>query len=136
MSEEILQSSALSRQLLKSVLDAAYMKCSLDKDGDVLIEDKYRFFAFPSVERETIRFVAFFRSNSGSSLVQRHVYANKVANELVGIRVCVDDDGDFRFDYTMLTDGGVTKRQIVMTAKRFATLLQLALQEDKEKVLG
>jgi hypothetical protein len=136
MSEAIIPSDKLTRDMVKTAFEAAYMQCSVDKDGDIVVEEGRRFYVIISPDKETVRFVAFARGNSNRSSQQRLTFANKINRRIAALRAHEDGDGDILFDYTILTNGGVTIRQIVMCAKRFATLINVAVGEDSDDVLA
>lgn len=137
MSDAIITSDKLSPNMVKAAFDAAYMKTTTDKDGDITVnEGGRRFYVFVNPDKETIRFVSYATGNRHASSQQRLAYANKINTDLVALRAREDNDGDIIYDYTIITDGGITMRQVVMAAKRFAVLLRMATDKDDEHALA
>ena len=135
MSDQIVQSADLTTQKLTSLLEDAYINFSLDSDGDIIVEGGYRFFVLPGPEKNFLTFVSRFRWNTASSEMQRYQLANRVNDTVIGIRACVEDRA-LCLDLQMLSDGGITKKNIVMSIKRFENLIRVAISKDTDDILA
>lgn len=136
MADEVLEPGQVSREKLQSLYSRAYVQYKLDQDGDIVVDEVYKFFVMPSAEQETLTFICHFRAAPGKSLAERYEYVNSVNDNLIAIRAFVRENGGLGFDHTILTGGGVTDRQIVMATKEFGRLLQAALRRDTGNVIS
>jgi hypothetical protein len=137
MSDEIVNSDNLSKDLLKNLFENAYMNVSSDKDGDVIIKEGGRgAYAFVDKNKRFIHLVSFYSGNPKASLADKLMYVNKVMANLILSRSYVDKDGDIIFDYYIPVEGGTTKRGVVLATKRFFSVLDDAIQEDDKDVIA
>lgn len=137
MADDIILPENLSKEMLLSLFQAAYMDVSLDEDGDLVVKDTYRQFVFlDNDEKRYVQLVSMFRSNPDATLEAKLAYANRVNDEIVFVRASVTDKGGFCFDYYIPIQGGITKSAIVFALRRFASALKTALGRDTENVVA
>lgn len=136
MADEIVHPKDISGKMLHSLFTSAYMDASLDSDGDLMIKEGFSFWVFPQADGRRIRLMGLFRANSSSSLSDRLVFVNRVNDELVLIRAYLRENGNFGFDYYIHVEGGITKRNIVIATKLFASLIGTAVRKDENDVVA
>ena len=134
--EEVVHPQNISKDMLQSLFESAYMDTSRDSDGDLRVKDGYSFYVFPHKEGNRILLIAGFGAKPESSIADRLSFVNKVNDDLVVIRAYMRDNSNFAFDYSIPVEGGITKRAIVLATKFFAAVLQDALRKDEKGVVA
>lgn len=133
---EIVQAEALSRDVLKALLEAAYLNVSLDEDGDVMVRDSFHSWVMPADGGKWIRLFAQFKGNPDATMGAKLEYVNTVNRDLHLIRVYLRDNGGFTYDQYIPVEGGVSRRAIVFAVRGFDGLLRSALDLDVGNVVG
>jgi hypothetical protein len=137
MADEIVYPQNLTKDMLYTLFDNAYMSVSMDDDGDLKLKEGFNYWVFPEAEGRRIRLMSQFRANPSSSLTDRLTYANKINDDLVVIRAYVrQDSGNIGFDYYITIEGGITKRNIIAATKFFISLVESALRKDEHDVIA
>lgn len=77
-----------------------------------------------------------FGSAPNASLPDKFAFTNKVNDDLVVARAYVTDKGSVAFDYHIPVEGGITKRNIVLSIKRYLSVLEVAVALDTKGVLA
>lgn len=129
MSEELITPENLSKELLKSVLDAAFMEAYFDQDGDLTVKEHVTCYLYPSQSRDRIRFMAQFKFKPGADLLERLECVNHINEEYVVVRASVGANDRLRFTYDLPTAGGITRKALVLTLKRFCSIPHEAVRE-------
>jgi len=127
MAEQLITPENLSKELLKNILDAAFMDTSFDKDGDLVVRDRLNCYVFPS--RERVQLMALFRFTPDSTEDQRLAAANRINMEYAIIRAMVGKSGALLFTWDIPVAGGITAKAFVLAVKRFCTIPQQAIAE-------
>jgi hypothetical protein len=135
VSDELMQPQDVNSEALKQLFEDAYMEVSVDSDGDVRIKDKYSCFIRPDTDGKMIVAYAIFGANPGASQPGKLDFVNRVNDQVKVIRASVMSDGRYFLDYYIPVDGGVTKRAIVMAAKRFLSCIDAAMTQDTDNVV-
>ena len=118
MSDELIHPEEVSSASLKQLFDEAYMEASIDSDGDVRIKDKYSCFLRSDADGKMIAIYAIFGVAAGAQPDAKLEFVNRVNDQVKLIRASVMSDGRFFFDYYIPIDGGITKRAVVIAARR------------------
>jgi hypothetical protein len=78
MMDELITPENLSKELLKSVLDAALLDTSYDSEGDLKVKDRVNCFVFPNQERkDRVQLLALFGFKPETTELQRLQCANR-----------------------------------------------------------
>ena len=125
MKTDILNAEDISTEVLKELLDEAYMEVAIDEDGDLLVTDGVPVYVLTGPEGQFVRFVTLVKPREDASSQERVEFVNWVNHETVGLRAAVRPDDSLQFDYLISTDGGVTKGNIVLSLKLFYGLVFL-----------
>jgi hypothetical protein len=133
---EMILPETATKDLLKSLLEAAYLDVSLDDDGDVQVMDTFRFWVIPSTNGKWIRLFAQFKGNPAAALGAKLEYVNAVNRDLHLIRAYLRDNGGYTFDQYVVVEGGISRRALVFAVRGFRELLQSALKLDSGDVVG
>lgn len=136
MTDEVVHPKDISPDFLLELFNAAYMNVSFDDDGDVRVEENYGCWLFPQFNGRYIRLMSLFRPNPDALLPERLNFVNKVNDEMVLIRAYLKEDGGFGFDYYIVVEGGITKRNIVTTTRNFLAFLGAVARMDTEDMMG
>lgn len=136
MPDELLLPQDVNSALLKQLFDDAYMETSVDSDGDVRIKERYSCFLRADPDGRLIALYAIFGANAGAPLPAKLEFVNRVNDQVKLIRASVMSDGRFFLDYYIPVDGGVTKKAIVLAARRFLSCIEAAMGQDTGNVVA
>ena len=136
MSDEFIYPEGISADALKALFEEAYMEVSVDTDGDLIVKDNYRCYLRPDADGRLISIYAIFGAAPEAADPDKLAYINRVNDQVKLIRASVSANGKFFFDYYLSVEGGISKRSIVMSVRRFFSCLGSALREDSENVVA
>lgn len=123
MTDELITPENLSKEMLKSVLDAAFMETSYDKDGDLKVKDECNCFVFPNEEhKDRVQLFVMFGFKSGTSELQRLQAVNRINTEYIIVRAAISNNDVLRFTWDIPIAGGITKKAFVLAVKRFCSI--------------
>jgi len=123
MSDDLITPDNLSKELLKSVFDDAFMETSYDDEGDLKVKEGVNCFIFPNKERkDRVTLLTFFRFKKSADKMQRLECVNSINREYIIVRAVVGDNDVLRFTYDVPIAGGITKKAMVMVVKRFCSI--------------
>jgi hypothetical protein len=125
---------------LKAILDAAFMDCRIDSDGDCVVNDDVTLITTADPGKDAFKVYAFFPTSGTRE--QALEFCNRFNLRLVVVRAQVrdtpDSDGQWTviFDYDRLVfeDERLEARVIVKTVRRFEAIVRngiARLDEDK-----
>jgi hypothetical protein len=134
--DDFIYPEGISADALKKLFEEAYMEVSVDTDGDVIVKDNYKCYLRPDPDGRLISFYAIFGAADGAADPDKLAYINRVNDQVKLIRASVSANGKFFFDYYFSVEGGVSKRAIVMSVRRFFSCLGSALREDTANVVA
>ncbi len=134
--DEIVYPEQIHTEFLLALFQNAYLNVSRDDDGDIFIKENFTTWIFPQGNGEQIRFMAQFKANLDLPRIPKLEYANMINDRMKLLRAYVDADDDIGFDYHLLVEGGITKRNIVFALRTFINYVQVALQRDTEDVIN
>ena len=130
MAEEMITTENLSLDLLKGVFDAAYMDYTMESDKEIRVQEACKVFVLPNLERkDRIRLYAIFGFSDGSRPQERLHCVNKINEEYIMVTACATDNGLLVFRYDLMLEGGLPKKALVHTLKRFAAIPHAAVQD-------
>jgi hypothetical protein len=120
----------LSKELLYDLFESVFMDVSYDKDGDLLVHEDVRCFVFPDNDsKDKIRLVTMFGFNPSVGEVDRLRSVNFINEKYIIARAYSTQNDTLSFDYEILIKGGITKKNLVLSVKRFCTIPRLAVRE-------
>ncbi len=122
MTNDLITPDSLSKELLHSIFDAAYMEPSWDDDGDLRVKDDIHCFVIPSEKKDRIRLMSIFGFKENSSQSQRLECVNNINLEYTIVRASSGDNNILRFDFYINVQGGITRKNIVMAVKNFLSI--------------
>jgi predicted lipid carrier protein YhbT len=125
----------VSKEVLRALFEAAYMETRLDNDGDLVVSERYNVWVLPSPGGSYLRLMAPFRAAEQAEEDAKLRFVNTVNQQLIMICAYVGDGGALFFEHYISVEGGVTKKNIVLTVRKFGTLLAKLGEFDAENVL-
>jgi hypothetical protein len=135
MSNELITTDNLSRELLKSVFDAAFMATSTDSDGDIIVQEQCRCIVMPDKEKRRIWLLTQYGFKSTATEIEKMICANKINKDYIIVRAAVIDK-TLRFTYDIVLDGdGVAPKSLVLLVKRFCTIAPQAAGDYGKDIL-
>jgi hypothetical protein len=136
VSDEFIYPEGINADALKQLFEEAYMEVSVDTDGDLIVKDNYRCYLRPDPDGRLISIYAIFGAAPEALPPDKLAYINRVNDQVKMIRASVSANGKFFFDYYLSVEGGISKRAIVMSVRRFFSCLGSALREDTGNVVA
>jgi hypothetical protein len=136
VSDEFIYPEGINSDALKALFEENFMEVSVDTDGDLIVKDTYRCYLRPDPDGRLISIYAIFGADPGAKVPDKLAYINHVNDQVKLIRASVSANGKFVFDYYLSVEGGVSKRSIVLSVRRFFSCLGLALREDTTNVVA
>lgn len=134
MSAELITSENLSKELLKSVLDDAYMQASYDSDGDIVVTDGINCIVLPSKDKSRVLLTCQFGFDPEASELLKLQAVNRINSEYVLVRAFVLEENHLRFSYDIPINGGITKKAFVLAVKRFCGIPRDAVKEHADDI--
>lgn len=122
MTDELITPENLSKEMLKSVLDAAFMETSFDNDGDLKVKERCSCFVFPNEKKDKVQFYTRFGFKSGASELQRLQAVNRINAEYIIVKAVVRKNDVLGFEWDIPIAGGITKKAFVLAVKRFCSI--------------
>lgn len=136
MTDELITPDNLSKELLKSVLDAAYMDTSYDRDGDLVVKERLMCFVFPGKDRkDSVRLLVLFTFEPETSELKRLQAVNKINQEYLVVKAFVSTENHLHFTWDIPIEGGITKKAFVMAVKRFCSIPHDAVEDCAKDVV-
>jgi len=135
---ELIPASSVTAQKVASILSAAYVKTSIDDDGDVKIFGKNGLKVYITVNQKLhlLRFYGLFRLRGDATEKQKLRFVNRVNDEIIFCRFAIVESGGLRADYHLRFGDGITPGQIVATYRLFLrTTTGSILTKDDEKIV-
>jgi hypothetical protein len=126
---EVLDPTAIDATLVVQMFRDAYTDASVQGD-EVKIQDVYRAYINFDENHRYLRFRVLIKCQDGVKPEAQSKYANSVNGEYIVIRA-TPIDNLVAFDYYLVIEGGATKRNIVLSFKRFMACTQAAIGDDK-----
>ena len=137
MSDDLITPENVSKELLYSVLDAAMMDVSYDKDGDIRVKEGVICFVLPNEEnKDRIKFLTIFGLKPGVSELERLRAVNQMNDGYIMVRACTPKEDVLVFDYFLTLGGGVTKKAFVMALKRFCGIPHACIRDYGSNIVS
>lgn len=135
MAADLITQENLTKELLKSVFDDACMDASYDSDGDLRIRDGISCFVLPKQDR--IRLLTLFAFEPNVPLDRKMDLIHQINSNWVMVRATINDKATILyFDYDLCVRGGITKKALVLTVKRFLSIPIPAIQEHGSDIIA
>ena len=121
MSDELITAENVSKELLKSVFDAAFMEVSYDSDGDIMVKERCRCYVFPDKEQHRIWLLVRFDFKPTVGDYEKLACVNEINTNYLIVRAGVRGNV-LQFTHDLSLDGGITRKALVLLVKRFCSI--------------
>lgn len=135
MSDDLITPENVSKDLLKSIFDAALLDVSFDSDGDILVKEKCKCFVMPNAEQKRIRVMTFFGFKASASDAAKYACINDINSNYVMVRAALQNKTRLAFTYDLSLEGGVTKKAVVAMVKRFCSIPHAAVSDYGKEIV-
>jgi len=125
--DDLITPENVTKELLKSVFDDAFMETSYDDDGDLRVKEDCS--CFVMIRKDRIRLLSVWGFKSSVSEQQKLEFVNRVNSEYIIVRATAGTKNILFFDYDIPLAGGIPKRTLVLTTKRFLSIPRPAVRE-------
>jgi hypothetical protein len=132
---DLLTAENISRETLKSIFDAALMEYSVDKDGDIMVQDQCKCYVILDKEKRRIRLHTQYVFKPESTEKQRLECCNRITLEYLFVRAASGKNNKLQFTYDLNLEGGVTKKALALLVKRFSAIAPMAVREYGDKIV-
>lgn len=130
---EIFESSQVNSSNVLKLFRDAYLDCSLDEDGDIMVREAgVKIYVTFHKEGEGIVMRSSFGFLEASTRAQQLLFSNRINEEYIMVRGYAFD-ATFVLDYVLRTEGGVVKRAIIYALKLFARICSAVWDEGREQ---
>ncbi len=131
MADDLITPDNLSKELIKSILDAAFMDYSVDNEGDLRVKERVNCWLLPKNEqpRDRINLLCVFGFRREATQLQRLEVVNRINNGFAIIKASVGENDTLRFSYDFMIGGGITRKAFVLGIKRFCSIPHDAVAE-------
>lgn len=130
MNEELVTPDNASKALLQSIFDEALMDVSIDDDGDILIQEEIKCYVFLSENKDRVRLLTLFGIAETATRAQCLECVNAINSEYVMVKAYIASEKTLAMEYDIYLKGGVPKKTIALTVKRFCTIPRRAVNEE------
>ena len=128
MSDDILTTESISTALLKSVFDASYIDSTIDEDDELVVQDIIKVRIRISSSKDRIRLYSLFGFVPDTDMTTKLDCANKINQDYLFVCSSVNDNMLF-FRYDIYLAGGLSKKGLIATVRKFASIPQDAVQD-------
>lgn len=136
--EAILPEEEVTAVKVMATLKAAFIKCEIDEDGDVRIEDE-GVITFVSVDpkRTLIKYFSFWKMKEDVPLEKKHELVNTWNNELIFVKFYVTRPTTLATEYWLTYENGIPPHMIV-TAYRLSKKVVVGAisNNDPDDIIG
>ncbi|RDH86962.1 MAG: ornithine acetyltransferase [endosymbiont of Escarpia spicata] len=122
MSNDLVTSENLSKELLHSIYDAAFMDTSWNANGDLIVKENSKCVVIPSDDNDLLMFLSLYSFKTSSTQMERLECINNMNNGYLMIRARLVPDDMLKIDHHMYLRGGVSKKNIVLATKFFLSI--------------
>jgi hypothetical protein len=128
MPDELITTDNVSKELLKSVFDAALMDVVYDNEGDILVKEQCKCLVILDKEKRRIALLTQFNFKPTARDNEKLTCVNQINKNYIIVRAFVFDR-ILRFTYDISLDGGITKKALVLLVKRFCSIPHIAVAD-------
>lgn len=134
---DVLNESEVSVKKLESIFKAAFIQCSIDRDGDLAIESGgLKVFIRVNPEKKIITFVSLWRLKQGIfNDMKKLSLINKLNDQYILVRFCIPKPDILYCDYQLLYAGGIVPAQIVSTYRIFSLVCEGMARDNDDLVV-
>ena len=121
-----------------SIMKAAYLKSSIDEDGDVRIEDE-GVITFITVDskRKLLKYFSFWRMKEDVSMERKLDLVNRWNKDLIFVKFFVARPTTLATEYWLMYDNGVPEHQLVTSYREFKKVVSGAVSDnDPDDIIG
>ena len=135
MSEDQITTENLTKELLKSVLDAAFMETRYDQEGDLVVKDSVSCFVLPNEAKSRIKLMTLFGFKPSATRLERLECMNNINYDYAIVKTYARPESNaLTFSYDLNIEGGLSKKAFVLSLKRFCAIVRPAVQEYGQNV--
>ena len=136
MTNELITSENFSVEQLKTIFDDAYMDISVGEKGEIMVHDDVDCLVLINEQRkDLVRLMALFGFEPTVSEVDRLRTANRINDEYIVVRAIAGLNDTLQFDWHIPVSGGISKKSLVLTVKRFCSIPLVAIQDHAEDLV-
>ncbi|MBU1235304.1 MAG: YbjN domain-containing protein [Gammaproteobacteria bacterium] len=129
MSNDLITPENLTKELLASVYDAAFLETSWDNEGDLRVKEKIACFVLPSERKDRIQLLSIFGFVPSATEAQRLQCVNNINRDYILLTATTGRNDTLQFKYELFVEGGITKKNLVLATRRFLSIPQSAIQD-------
>lgn len=135
MPDDLITPDNVSNEMLKDLLDAAYMDFTVDDEGDICVRDKCRVFIWINSANTVLQLSASFAFKEDSAECDRLTAVNLINAHYLVIKASSEENNCLRFRYDFMLSGGITKKALVQGIKRFASIPHDAVKDYADSIV-
>ncbi|ABB57106.1 YbjN domain-containing protein [Synechococcus elongatus] len=136
LTNDLITSENVSKDLLKAIYDAAFMETAWDDDGDLKINEDIGCSVFISDNQEKITFLRVFRFEEGVSRADRLEFVNRINDKYSFVRAMLTTYDTLAFDHDLFIKGGISKKNLVLATRFFLSIPLDAINDCGEELVA
>jgi hypothetical protein len=136
--DELVTPENVSVESLRVLFDAAMYDVAADGEQELRVRSGYTLWVNLSQSKRNIRFTGVFSFRDTTEVPARLALANDINDNLIMLRAAVSGDKRTRLwlDQYVWLDGGVSRKNIVLSFRQFEALIDAALKRDTTGLIG
>jgi hypothetical protein len=135
MKEELITPENASNELLKSVLDEAYLNATLDSDDTLSVKERCTVFISLNENKDKLQFATYYTFTPDSSEISRLQLVNKINDQFIIVRAIAQSDDFLCFSWDIWIEGGLTKKNFILAVRRFGSLPPTIIQNCETDIV-
>ena len=127
----------VNAQKLAEIFKVAYMKCTIDEDGDLLVQtDGPRVFVSVQEDKKLLKFIAMYGLKESATEEMKMAFVNRMNDGIIFARFSVARADTLMADYYLPYEEGILAFQIVAALRLFGRVVPGAIQAcDKDDLV-
>jgi len=136
--QTIIPEEEVNIKRIKTLFEAALVKCEIDEDGDLAIEeDGLKSFIMVDTEKKLLTYVSAWGFKEGTTELRKLQFANQLNDELIVVRFCIPKPDVLYCDYQLSYENGLYAYQAISTYRLFVRVVRGGiLTKDTDDIIN
>jgi hypothetical protein len=133
MSDDLITVDNLTVDFIKSIFDAAMMETRVDVYGQLQVSETNGLWLYVLPFKEAARIQLLIVYSTEGVKYRILDFVNDMNTQYIIIRTSIRDNDRINFDYDINVQGGLVKKNLVFTAKRFLSIPPMIMSDELPK---
>lgn len=133
---DIVSKDNLSKDLIKTIFENAYMDIKIKENGDLVLTDSWPIYIDIDQQKRFLTFSVYWPVVDSASDADKFTLMNTLSKDILCISSYFSDKENLlSIKYDFWIEGGVTVKNIISTEKILVKCLGLALEKDVKRII-